>query len=182
MAPRSSRPPSPASATATRARDAELRAQLVSILASGHSHASFDEVVDRFPMSAINRRLPRVPYTFWHLVEHIRLTQRDMLDYMRDPGYQAPPWPAGYWPARTERATPARWRQSIEQFRTDLRAVLALVRDRSRDLFATAPTSGGKHTFVRCALVIGDHNAYHVGELGIGRQIADLWPPHHGDD
>jgi hypothetical protein len=162
--------------TSAHARETEVRAQLVSVIESGHSHASFDEVTDRFPMSAINRRLPRVPYTFWHLVEHIRLTQRDMLNYMRDPAYEAPPWPEGYWPARTARATPAQWRESVQQFRTDMGAVLALVNDRAQDLFVTVPTSAGKHTFFRCAMVIGDHNAYHIGELGIGRQIAGLWP------
>ena len=158
------------------ARDTEIRTQLVSTLESGHNHMSLAEATRAFPVSAINSRLPRVPYSFWHLVEHIRLTQRDMLDYMTSPTYEEPPFPEGYWPSPAVRATPAQWRRSLGQFHDDLGTVIALVRDQARDLFATVPNSDGKHTFFRCCLVIADHSSYHIGELGIGRQVAGLWP------
>lgn len=156
--------------------DEEIRRQLVSTLESGHNHMSLAEATKAFPASAINSHLPRVPYTFWHLVEHIRLTQKDMLDYMTSPAYEEPPFPEGYWPEKGERATPARWRQSLVQFHADLTAVIELVRDPARDLFAAVPNSAGQHTVFRCCLVVADHNSYHIGELGIGRQIAGLWP------
>ena len=156
--------------------DKETRSQLVSSLESGHAHMALAEAVKAFPTSAINARLPRVAYSFWHLVEHIRLAQRDMLDYMTSPSYAEPAFPQDYWPARSARATPAVWRRSLEQFHTDLNAMLELVRDPARDLFATVPNSGGKHTVFRCCLVIADHNSYHIGELAIGRQVARLWP------
>src|SRR2546426_10286040 len=76
--------------------DKEIRSQLVSTLESGHNHLAFAEATKAFPTSAINSRLPRVPYSFWHLVEHIRLTQKDMLDYMTSTSYEEPPFPQGY--------------------------------------------------------------------------------------
>jgi len=156
--------------------DKEIRSQLVSTLESGHNHMALAEATKAFSASAINSRLPRVPYSFWHLVEHIRLTQRDMLDYMTSTSYEEPPFPQGYWPGKSTRATSAQWRQSLAQFHKDLEAVTELVRDPARDLFTAVPNSAGKHTFFRCCLVIADHNSYHIGELAIGRQVAGLWP------
>jgi hypothetical protein len=90
--------------------------------------------------------------------------------------YEEPPFPQGYWPAKSARATSAQWRRSLQQFHADLDAMIALIRDPARDLFAAVPHSAGKHTVFRCCLVIADHNSYHVGELAIGRQVAGLWP------
>jgi len=157
-------------------RDGEIRRQLASTLESGHNHMSLAEATKAFPASAINAQLPRVPYSFWHLVEHIRLTQKDMLDYMTSGSYEEPPFPEGYWPAKKARATPAQWRRSLAEFHADLDAILGIVQDPARDLFATVPNSAGKHTIFRCCLVIADHNSYHIGELGIGRQVAGVWP------
>jgi DinB family protein len=156
--------------------DKEIRSQLVSTLESGHNHLSVAEATKAFPASAINSRLPRVPYTFWHLVEHLRLAQKDMLDYMTSPSYEEPPFPQGYWPVKSARATSAQWRRSLQQFHADLDAMIEIIRDPARDLFATVPNSASKHTVFRCCLVIADHNSYHIGELAIGRQVAGLWP------
>jgi len=156
--------------------DKEIRAQLVSTLESGHAHMAFAEATKAFPTSAINSRLPRVPYSFWHLVEHMRLAQKDMLDYMVSTSYEEPPFPQGYWPGKGTRGTLAQWRQSLAQFHKDREAIIELIRDPACDLFATVPNSAGKHTFFRCCLVIADHNSYHIGELAIGRQVAGLWP------
>lgn len=155
---------------------AEIREQLASALESGQAHMAFGEATRAFPASAVNARLRKVPYSFWHLVEHLRLAQKDMLDYMVSTSYEEPPFPEGYWPEQRARATPAQWRRSLKQFHQDRDAIIALVRDPNRDLFATVPNSAGKHTFFRCCLVIADHNAYHIGELAIGRQVAGLWP------
>jgi len=156
--------------------DKEIRRQLVSTLESGHNHMALAEATQAFPTSAINSRLPRVAYSFWHLVEHLRLAQKDMLDYMTGTSYEEPAFPQGYWPEKSARATSAQWRQSLEQFHTDLEAIIELVRDPTRDLFVTVPNSAGKHTFFRCCLVTADHNSYHIGELAIGRTVAGRWP------
>jgi hypothetical protein len=156
--------------------DKEIRAELVSTLESRYAHMAFAEAIEAFPTSAINSRLPRVLYSFWHLLEHLRLAQKDMLDYMVSTSYEEPPFPQGYWPRKGTRATVAQWRESLAQFRKDREAIIELVRDPARDLFATVPNSAGKHTFFRCCLVIADHSSYHIGELAIGRQVAGLWP------
>jgi hypothetical protein len=168
-------------AVSQNAADKEIRDQLVSALESGQAHMAFAEATKAFPRSAINSRLPRVPYSFWHLVEHLRLAQKDMLDYMVSASYEEPAFPQGYWPGKSARATLAQWRQSLAQFEKDRQAILGLVRDPGRDLFATVPNSAGKHTFFRCCLVIADHNSYHIGELAIGRQMAGLWPKSRKD-
>ena len=131
--------------------DKEIRGQLVSTLESGQAHMAFAE-------------------------EHIRLAQKDMLDYMVSTSYEEPPFPQGYWPGKGTRATVTQWRHSLAQFHEDREAMMELVRDPGRDLFATVPNSEGRHTFFRCCLVIADHNSYHIGELAIGRQVAGLWP------
>src|SRR5262249_8354797 len=150
--------------------DKEIRSQLVSTLESGHNHMALAEATKAFPTSAINSRLPKVPYSFWHLVEHIRLAQKDMLDYMTSTSYEEPDFPQGYWPEKSARATSALWRQSLKQFHADLEAIVALIRDPGRDLFATVPNSAGKHSVFRCCLVITDHKSDHIGELAIGGQ------------
>src|SRR5215831_3979558 len=114
----------------------EIRGQLVSTLESGHAHMAFAEAIKAFPTPAINSRLPRVSYSFWHLIEHIRLAQKDMLDYMVSTSYEEPPFPQGYWPGKSTRATAAQWRQSLAQFHEDREAIIELVRDPARDLFA----------------------------------------------
>jgi hypothetical protein len=161
--------------------DKEIRSHLVSTLEGGQAHMALAEAAEAFPTSAINSRLPRVPYSFWHLVEHIRLAQKDMLDYMVSTSYEEPPFPQGYWPGKGTRATRTQWRESLAQVHKDREAIIGLVRDPGRDLFATVPNSAGKHTFFRCCLVIADHNAYHIGELAIGRQTAGLWPKKRKD-
>src|SRR5262245_51294194 len=112
--------------------DKEIRRQLVSTLDSGHNHSALAEATKAFATSAINSRLPRVPYSFWHLLEHIRLTQTDMLDYMTSRSYEEPPFPQGYWPGKSTRATSAQWRRSLAQFHIDLNAIIELVRDPAR--------------------------------------------------
>jgi len=156
--------------------DKEIRGQLAATLQTGEAHMTFAEATKAFPTSAINSRLPRVSYSFWHLIEHLRLAQKDMLDYMVSTSYEEPPFPQGYWPGKSTRATLVQWRQSLAQFQKDRQAMIELVQDPARDLFATVPNSAGKHTFFRCCLVIADHNSYHIGELALGRQVAGLWP------
>ena len=155
-----------------------LRDQLVALLQGGHAHMGFAEAVADFPPAMINTRPPRVPYTFWHLVEHLRLTQADILDYVANPDYRAPSWPEDYWPPREAEATWADWQASVAAFQRDLNALVALVADEGTDLFALVP-SNPAHNLLREALLVADHNAYHIGELGILRQVTNAWPSGH---
>ena len=156
--------------------DDALRHQLTELLDGAGAHMSFDEAVADFPDEAINLQPPNVDYTPWHLLEHLRLTQADILDYVINPAYVEPHWPADYWPDRDARATRTVFDATIDAFRDDLAALRALVAEPDRDLFAVIPGTPG-HTLLREARIDADHNAYHIGEFAILRQVMGTWPP-----
>jgi hypothetical protein len=158
--------------------DQVLRQQLVNLLRVAQAHAPFEEVVADFPMERINGRAPNVSYSPWHLLEHIRLTQRDILDFIRDPNYVERPWPAGYWPVAGTRADSAAWQRTIDDYLADRDALEHIVLDPATDLTAPLP-AGEKYTVLREILVVADHTAYHVGEFGILRQVMGTWPAGH---
>lgn len=152
-----------------------LREQLLELLEGVGAHMPFDEAVADLPADAINLRPPNVPYTPWHLLEHLRISQWDILEYIRNPGYLSPEWPEGYWPARDALATPERFAETIASFRSDRAALRELVADPATDLFAVLPGTPG-HTVLREIRLVADHNAYHVGEFAILRQVMGTWP------
>jgi hypothetical protein len=159
-------------------RDRQLRDHLVGVLRGGNAHMPFAEAVAQFPEAQINTQPPRVDYTFWHLLEHLRLTQADILAYLTQADYQAPAWPRDYWPARDTRATKHEWDESVAVFQSDLEAITGIVADDGTDLFRTVP-SNDEHTVLREVLIVADHNAYHIGELGILRQVTGAWSLRH---
>ena len=157
----------------------ELRSQLALLLGGSQAHMTFDEAVADFPDWAINERAPNVDYTPWHLVEHLRRTQLDMLRYIEDPvGYESPPWPIGYWPDPSETTDAAGFAHSCDQFRDDLGQMERIAIDESRDLTAVLEGTPG-HTPLRGLMIIGNHNSYHVGEFASLRQVMGPWPAGH---
>lgn len=159
------------------------RDELIFSLKQGDAHMGFDEVLAEFPLNHINTRPPNTAYTFWHVLEHLRFCQWDILDYVLNPDYKAAKFPEGYWPRPEERSDEARWQNTIAEFKTDLAKMVALIQDEHYDLF-TAPPQVWKphHTPYRCFMVIADHNAYHLGEIAILRQVLGLWPAKRVDD
>ena len=157
------------------------RAQVLALLDGGNAYAPFDQTVADFPVGAMNTPPPNVPYTPWHLLEHLRRTQRDILDFMRDPAYRELAWPQDYWPARDATATEADWQQTLDGFRADLAAIRGIVADPQTDLDSLILNAGDdpKYTVMRQALLVADHNAYHLGEFAILRQVMGTWPPDH---
>ena len=153
------------------------RTELIFALKQGDAHMGFDDVLANFPLEHINTRPPNTGYTFWHLLEHLRFCQWDILDYVQNANYKAAKFLEGYWPQPDEMADEARWHQTIVAFKADLEAMVALIRDEHYDLF-TAPPQVWKphHTPYRCFMVIADHNAYHLGEIAILWQVLGLWP------
>ena len=140
---------------------------------------SFEDAVAEFPAWAMNERAPNVEYTPWHLVEHLRITQYDMLSYLRDgPDYVEIEWPRDYWPAKDATTDEAGFQRSIDGFRSDLRELQAIAADESVDLSAVLPGTPG-HTAYRGIAIIGNHNSYHLGELGLMRQVMGGWGPSH---
>jgi len=153
-----------------------VRTELIDLLDGVGAHMTFEDAVADFPEDAINRRPPNVSYTPWHLVEHLRLTQFDILDYIVNRNYVPLGWPEEHWPAADATATAAEFRASVDGFLADQATLRAIVTDASTDLLATIPDTPG-HTILREVRVVGDHNAYHVGEFAILRQVMGTWPP-----
>lgn len=152
-----------------------LRQQLLDLLGGGNAHMRIDEAVADFPMERINKHLVNSSYTPWRLLEHIRISQWDILEFIRNPNYQSPPWPAGYWQAEGEQADARKWQKTIRDFNADHQALIDLVADPKTDLTAELAHAPG-YTILREILVVSDHNGYHLGEFGLLRQVIEAWP------
>lgn len=155
--------------------DQILRDQLVNLLTQRQAHMLFEDAIANFPAEQINTYVPNAAYTFWHIVEHLRLCQWDILDYITNPAYEAPDFPTGYWPAKDATTNIDGWDQSIAQFSADLQALVNIINDPTNDLHAQIPHAASGHNILREVLIIGQHNAYHIGELGGLRQSMQLW-------
>jgi hypothetical protein len=153
-----------------------VRAHVLDLLRGGHAHATFDAAVRGLPADLRGVAPPGAPYTAWQLVEHLRIAQDDILRFSRnyDRSYVSPKWPEGYWPREPAPADDAAWRSSIRAFRADLRAMEALIEDPAQDLFTPFPWGEGQ-TLLREALLVADHNAYHIGQLILLRRLLGAW-------
>jgi hypothetical protein len=152
-----------------------LRHQLTDLLDGVGAHMPFEEAVAYLSDDAINARPPNVPYTPWHLVEHVRITQWDILEYVRNPDHVSPPWPEGMWPARDATAGRSEFDASVAGYLADRAALRAMVMDTAIDLLAPIPHTPG-HSLAREVRITGDHTAYHTGEFAILRQVMGTWP------
>ncbi len=152
--------------------------QPAELLQNGNAHMPFSEAVADFPVDKINHRPANVPYSYWHLIEHLRITQHDILNYLLDANYQEGTWPEDYWPANDATTDQAGWDASIAGFEVDLAQLVTLVNDPATDLTANVPSSSD-HTVLREMLIVADHNAYHIGELAILRQVDHAWGANH---
>ena len=153
--------------------DTALRNLLVSFL-EGEAHLSLADALKGFPIKDINVKPRNVPYTFWHLLEHIRIAQWDIVDFCRNPDYEELRFPRDYWPAKNAKATPKQWRETIERIEADRQEMIAMVKDPKIDLHARIPHGDGQ-TILREAILIVDHNSYHIGEFAILRQVRKNW-------
>jgi hypothetical protein len=143
-----------------------VRKHALYLLRGGGAHLSFDDFVAGFPADLCGRRIEGLPYTPWQVLEHMRLAQWDILEFSRDGDHVSPPFPKGYWPEPDNHGTPALWQKTIDAFHHDLQEMQALVEDPSTDLYAKIPHGDGQ-TILREALLIADHNAYHLGALAV---------------
>jgi hypothetical protein len=156
--------------TANVESDRALRETLLYLLKGGGAHVDFETLIADFPVASINARVEHIPYTPWQLLEHMRIAQWDILEFSRDARHVSPKWPEGYWPAADTVADATGWQRSIEQFRSDLREMLKLLEDSATDLFAPIAHGDGQ-IILREALLVADHNAYHLGVLATLKRI-----------
>jgi uncharacterized damage-inducible protein DinB len=153
-----------------------LREQLARALAWEEAHATFDKAVAAVPSEDRGVHARGFDHSAWQLVEHMRLAQRDLLDFCRDPHYShALTWPDDYWPRKAEPPSDAAWAAAIAAFRDDREQLQQMVRDAQTDLFALVPTGTGEQTFLRAVMLVIDHNAYHVGQLVALRSALGIW-------
>lgn len=150
-----------------------LRKQLIWLLGGGHAHADFNNAIRGLPAKARGAKVKGAPYTAWELLEHMRLAQWDILEFSRDAKHVSPDFPSGYWP-KTKAPPKGAWEKSVRAFRRDLRAMERLVANPKTDLFARIPHGSGQ-TILREALLVADHNAYHLGQMVMLRRLLGVW-------
>jgi len=155
--------------------NSELRDHVAKLLGWQEAHAGFDKAVAELP-EPLRGRVPQgLPYSPWQLVEHMRITQHDILDFCRNPAYQEVSWPDDYWPRSPAPPSAAAWDETLRRFREDRTALQRLARDPAIDLAARIPHGTGQ-TYLRELLLAADHTAYHVGELIVVRRLLGAWP------
>lgn len=154
--------------------DQALRGHLLELLKGGGAHLTFDEAIADLPVELRGARIDGCPHTPWRLLEHLRLCQWDILEFSRSAEHLSPPFPDGYWPEGDAPPTADAWDRSVEAFRGDRQAFMEIVADPNSDLFAPIPHGDGQ-TILREALLVADHNAYHLGQLVILRRFLGAW-------
>lgn len=154
--------------------DLSLREHLVYLLTEGGAHVGFESAIAEFPPHLWGAKIDGVPHTPWHLLEHLRICQWDILEFSRNSGHVSPEFPQGYWPDSDSPPDDLAWDRSVHAFRHDLEEMVKLVTNPATDLFAPIPHGDGQ-TILRESLLIADHNAYHIGQLIILRRGLHAW-------
>jgi hypothetical protein len=156
-----------------------LRALLRQLLDWEGAHVGFETAVAGIPPKLRGTRPPRGPHSPWQLLEHLRLTQFDILDFCVNPDYEERKWPDDYWPPSVAPSSKAAWEESIAQFLRDRRALQKLAADPKVELTARIPHGSGQ-TYLRELVLVADHTAYHVGQLVLVRQLLGIWKTKRG--
>src|SRR5262249_12630952 len=149
------------------------REHVLYLLTGDGAHANFEAAIKDFPAEVQERRPESAAHSPWEVLEHLRIAQWDILEFSRNPKHVSPEWPAGYWPKTPAPPDAKAWKKSVDAFRADLKAMSDLVTE-STDLLAPIPHADGK-TILREALILADHNAYHLGELVLLRRLLGAW-------
>ena len=151
-----------------------LREEVRFLLQGGRAHVSFEKAVANLADELRGKKPRAAPYTPWQQLEHMRIAQWDILEYIRNPQHVSPAWPEGYWPAK---AAPSRteWAKSVKAFQADRQALLDLAADPSIDLLAQVPHDANGPTILQELLLVADHTAYHLGELVLLRWLLGAW-------
>lgn len=155
--------------------DEALRAHVGRLLDWHDAHVDFDAAIKGIGPDLRGRQPQGLPYSPWQLLEHMRIAQHDILEFCRNPAYVEMKWPDDYWPKAPAPPNVTAWDKSIAAFRRDREALDAFFSDRSLDLFAKIPHGTGQ-TYLREALLVADHNAYHLGQLVAVRRLLGIWP------
>jgi len=156
------------------ATDLALREQLKQLIQGGHAHAGFEDIVRDMPLDQVGTRPQGVPYSAWELLEHLRIAQKDILEFSRSADWVSPKWPEGYWPSSPRPEKPEQWMHSVESYRSHQAEFLKLIGDPKQNLAKPFPWGDGQ-TLLREALLVADHAAYHLGQLVLVRRLLGSW-------
>ena len=155
-------------------QDQLLRDQLIKLMRSGQAFTSIDQILQGITPEAAGKKIPELPYTLWQVVEHLRIALYDILEFSRNPGYESPEWPAGYWPHETSPADQTALDKSIQAILDGLEEMVQLVQDPTNNLFEPFAHGTGQN-LLREAMLVAEHNAYHLGEIIILRRLTGNW-------
>jgi len=156
------------------ATDKPVREHLLKLLEGGHAHVTFEAAVKGLPVALRGKRPKGAEHSPWEILEHIRIATWDILEFSRDGKHISPKWPDGYWPKSPEPPNEKAWVKSVQAVNADIQAMSKLVAADSTDLYAPIPHGDGQ-TIMREALLIADHNAYHIGEMVLVRRLLGAW-------
>ena len=151
-----------------------VREQIINLLKGGQAHLTLDDTLKGFPEKLRGVKPPGAPHSAWQLLEHLRIAQLDILEFSRDAKHVSPKWPEGYWPTSDKPPTDAQWKKCVSAIKKDLQAMQRLVEDPRTDLYSKIPHGTGQN-ILREALLIADHNAYHLGQLLLVRRLLGAW-------
>ena len=155
--------------------DSALRTQLTQFLNGGQAHADVGSALKDFPVELAGEKPHGLPYSAWQLVEHMRFTLNDLLEFVTNSEYEAPKWPDAYWPKEAEPASREAWEQSVRAIHENLKAFADLVSDTNSNLYDVIPWADSGQTLLREVLLVIDHNSYHTGELIVLRRLLGVW-------
>lgn len=154
--------------------DRSLRDHLLELLRGGSAHLDLDKAIGGLAPDLRGKKAPGLPHTVWQLLEHLRIAQWDILEFSRNKNHASPGWPAEYWPETEAPPDGAAWDRSVETVRRELKEMQDLVADPRTNLYAKIPWGDGQ-TVLREALLVADHNAYHLGQIVSVRQALGAW-------
>ena len=155
--------------------DQQLRDHLEKLMRMGQAFRPAEELLQGISAEEAGKRIEGLPYTIWQLLEHLRFAQHDILDFCRNPNYQTPEWPDDYWPSAEAPTDQTALDHTLQTIQQDLEAMVQLVQDTENDLYAPIPHGSGQ-TLLREAMLVAEHNAYHLGQIVVLRRLqgADL--------
>ena len=155
--------------------DKTLKGHLRKLLAGNEAHVGWAAALKGFPKQLRGEKPKGAPHSGWELLEHVRIAQWDVLEFCRNPKHVSPEWPSGYWPKQAAPRRAAEWDRSAKAFRRDLESMVRLVTNPKTDLAAPIEHGSGQ-TILREALLVADHNSYHLGQLVQLRRLLGSWP------
>jgi hypothetical protein len=160
--------------SAVKTHSTDVIKHLEEAMVGSNAHASFDDAVRDIPHDLLGSIPTHLPYSIWQLVEHIRITQWDILEFSRDPHHKSPHWPDDYWPREKAPAHSGDWQKSLDRIAADRKTFIALLRKAGEDIYAALPHGDGQSLFREAVLII-DHTSYHTGEIIVLRRLLKSW-------